>query len=247
MSVFDNADDKTTVPADETIESYVEKLVAEKGETWKDPEVIAKGKYESDRFISDLQRQIAELQKDMEESSKVDELMQMVKDLKAEKPIDGEKSLEKTHDETSPELDAEKLKALIESHVSERETQTTRQKNLAEADKVLMEKYGESAGRTLSARAAELGMTVDELKEQAARNPKAFFRLIGIDAPSAKDSTLVGTTKRSEAGVISDAGKRNFAYYQNLRRENKSKYHSVAVQSQMFKDKEAMGPAFFGN
>jgi len=236
MSAFDTKPEGTT--PEENIDDPFTHLVGE-DKKFKTPQDLAKGKIESDRFIVDLQRQIAELQEDISSSAKVDELLKLVRDQKA--PV-----AEKTApDPTDPVLDADKLKALIESHVNEREVLTTRQKNLAEADKILEANYGQGAATVLHSRASELGMSVDELKEIASRNPKAFAKLIGSDAK--EGSTLLGKTQRSEAGTISNAGKHDFTYYNELRRKNKALYHSVDVQAQMFKDRMSMGPAFFGN
>ena len=46
-------------------ESYLQKLVEAKGENWKDPEVLAKGKLEADGYIKTLEEQLAQMREDL--------------------------------------------------------------------------------------------------------------------------------------------------------------------------------------
>jgi hypothetical protein len=70
MSVFDQTTGQETgnapAPAEATptTESFVAKLVQERGEQWSDPEAIAKGKIEADQHIKNLETQLAEMRKD---------------------------------------------------------------------------------------------------------------------------------------------------------------------------------------
>lgn len=244
MSAFDTS---TPAPTGEDItENFLEHLVGD-GKKFADPEALAKGKYEADKFVEDLKRRNAELQEDIDKSAKIDEMMELIrtqnKTVKEPevKPVD-------PSDTSSDHMTPEELKALIASHVDERETQATAAKNLAEADKALVSKFGDAAGSVLTTKAAELGMSVDQMKEVASNNPKAFFRLVGMDVTTTPSSSLVGGSQRSEAASTKSGDARDWAYYQNLRRKAKTKYHSVAVQNQMMEDLEAQGAeAFYGN
>ena len=92
-------------------------------------------------------------------------------------------------------------------------------------------------------------MTVDEMKELASRNTKAFFRLMGMDGDSRsrETSSLLGGGQRSEGAQTKGAETRNFAYYQKLRKENKGQYYNPKIQMQYMKDAEDMGEAFYSN
>jgi hypothetical protein len=46
-------------------DSYLQKLVETKGENWKDPEVLAKGKLEADGYIKNLEAQLEEMREDL--------------------------------------------------------------------------------------------------------------------------------------------------------------------------------------
>jgi hypothetical protein len=245
MSAFDtNAG--TPAPEDVITDNFLENLVGE-GKKFTDPEALAKGKYEADKFVEDLKRQNAELREDMEKAAKLDELMELVKNQNVKPTEQAQTPVVDPSDTSSDQMTEETLKALIENHVSERDQQTTKAHNLAEADKVLTQKYGDSANAVLKARASELNMSVDEMKELASKNPKAFLRLVGTDEKTVSSGNLVGGSQRSESGTISNADVRNFAYYNKLRKENKKLYYSPKVQQQLMKDAESMKEAFYGN
>ena len=46
-------------------ESFLDKLVQAKGENWKDPEVLAKGKLEADGYIKNLEDQLSQMREDL--------------------------------------------------------------------------------------------------------------------------------------------------------------------------------------
>ena len=101
----------------------------------------------------------------------------------------------------------------------------------------------------LNDRAAGLGMTVEDLKAVASENPKAFFRLMGMDGSNqATDSgTLLGGAQRSGGGELKGANTRDFAFYKEMRKKNKAAYYMPKVQMQMMQDAESMGEAFYSN
>ena len=244
MSAFDtNAG--TTSTTETRPENYLEHLVGD-GKKFNDQEALAKGKFESDLHVSNLERQIAELRVDVDQSTKITELMDMVRKQNEQPPVDPPI---KSPDDTSPDqMTKEELRELITTHISERDTQALEVSNLAEADRVLQDKFGDSAGRVLIERASSLSMSVDELKSLAGRNPKAFVRLMGMDQSRNEGGSVIGGGQRSEGAPPKGVNTRNFAYYQNLRRKDKAKYHAPAMQQEMMNDRTAMGEeAFYSN
>jgi len=220
---------------------------------FKDQEALARGKWESDEFISDLQRQNQELREDLEKASKLDELLQEVRSQRKatdtseggnEGRDDGEGS-----NNTSSGLTEEQLTALIESTLSQREVENRANKNLQEVNDYLSEQFGSKAGEFLKSKVSEVGLSVDRMKELAAENPKAFYRLVGLDGQKTNQSIEVGGNRQNSEGrpTPNATQKRDFAYYQQLRKENKGRYYSPEIQMQLFKDRKEMGDdAFYG-
>lgn len=247
MSAFNEGNKPPNNP-DPITEDFLGNLVGE-GKKFTDAESLAKGKYEADLHVSNLERQIAELREDIDQGAKITELMEMVREQHKSPPEDPNKSPVVPGDTSSGQMTEEELKALIATHVSERDRQSLEAKNLLEADKALMEKFGDSAGHILNDRAVGLNMTVEEMKILAGKNPKAFFRLIGMDGDNriSQTSTLLGGSQRSEGVQIKGADTRDSAYYKKLRKENKAAYYLPKVQMQMMKDAESLGKAFYSN
>ncbi len=229
-------------------EDFLGNLVGD-GKKFTDAESLAKGKYEADVHVSNLERQIVELREDIDQGAKLTELMELVREQNKPAPKDPDKSPVVPSGTSSGQMTEEELKALITTHVSERDKQSLEARNLVEADKALSTKFGDGAGRVLNDRAVGLGMTVDELKAVASKNPKAFFRLVGMDGGNqvTDTGTLLGGTQRSEGVQIKGADTRDAAYYNDLRKKNKAAYYMPKVQMQMMKDAESMGEAFYSN
>ena len=245
MSAFDKDAANKPGATDPITEDFLGHLVGE-GKKFSDQESLAKGKYESDLHVSNLERQITELREDIDQGVKITELMELVREQNKPAPKDPDKSPVVPSDTSSGQMTEEELKALIATHVSERDKQSLEARNLVEVDVALADRFGDSAGRILYDRAADLSMAVDEMKLLASKNTKAFFRLMGMDGDnrSSQTSTLLGGTQRSEGVQIKGADTRNSAYYAQMRKENKAAYYMPKVQMQMMKDAEAMGAAF---
>jgi len=242
MSAFDK---DAPNPGEVITENFLDHLVGE-GKKFTDPEAMAKGKYESDRHVSNLEKQLAELKEDLDKATQMDEMMELIRN--QQKPVEPEPDNVDPGQTGPDQMTPEALKAIVENHVSERDRQRTEASNIAEADKVLKEKFGDSAGTIVNTRAGELGMSVDAMKEMASKNPKAFLRLVGVDTvKGTPPGNLLGDSQRSEGGQINNASTRNSAYYSKLRKESKGKYYQPQIQAQMMKDREEMGKAFYGN
>lgn len=234
---------------EQTTESYVERLVKEKGESWSDPEVIAKGKIESDKFIEDLKRQISEMREDLNKESKIEELLELARQQKATPHSSnvgagGEESRESSS--TSSTLTEEQLKALVESQLTQREKSMQTERNLKQVEDRLSEAYGSKAHEMVSKAAKDLNMSVEELRGVAANNPAAFFKMTGVDTKPHNQSTVFGGSRSSETESKKFSGeRRNFAYYQDMRKKNRGQYYTAEVQHRMFLDAQEQGTAFY--
>lgn len=247
MSAFDESNNVSK--SEETIESYVKKLVEQKGDNWKDPEVIAKGKWESDRFIESLRAENEKLKESLEKNSKVDELIELVRAQTKGDSTNSQREHEATggvedRDTTRPDLTDDAIKSLVEERLKSFESEKTREQNIQQVDQTLSSKYGESAARIVREKANEIGMSVDELKEMAATKPKAFLKLMDEGTTPTPVGILGNDRVRSEAVKRNTPG-RNFAYYQEIRRKNRSLYNQPETQKQMVADRMAMGDKFY--
>lgn len=246
MSAFEKGNENPG--AEEVItEEFLESLVGD-GKKFVDPEALAKGKYEADNYIKGLEKQLSELRSDIESSSKIDELMELVRNQNKEPEGANKNSGNPDPDNTSPgQMSEQELKALIEDHVTERDKQTSLSRSLLEAEKFLEDRFGVNAYTVINDRAKALDMSVEDLKALASTNLKAFYRLIGTDTKQNQESTTLLGGKSTERGDFKGAEVRNSAFYKELRKKDKKAYYHPKVQMQLMKDAEALGEAFYIN
>lgn len=254
MSIFNagqTTDQTTTQATDQqtpTQSSFLQKLVEAKGEQWKDPEVLAKGKLEADNYISELERQLEELRQDTGKQDFAKQLLEEIQK-KATAPNTVTESLPnndnvgtKSEGTPQPNVSEEDLKSLVEKTLVEREAKATVEQNLATVEKELEAKFGTEASSVVAKKAQELGMSLKRMEEIASESPTAFFALIGEKRQVI--NPLGNGTIRTEGANFSQTNERNWAYYQKLRRENKSLYFTPKIQQQLMEDKRRLGDKF---
>lgn len=242
--VTSDANSETTPNTSEP--SYVERIVAERGDVWSDPEVIAKGKIEADTHIKSLEAQLADLREDL---SKQDYAAQLLKQLQ-DKAVDSTSANPAGDTEDSGTVDPltsddnieEKLASLVEKTLTDREVKATVKQNIDLVDNTLTEKYGAEANDIVAKKVKELGLTMSRMEELAAESPTAFMALLGEPAPTRVNLTQGDV--QSEAVGQQSGGARDWKYYQDLRRNNRSLYYNPKTQQQMMEDKQRLGNKF---
>lgn len=227
----------------QTQEDWLAKIVEVKGEAFKDPQVLAKSKLESDNYIKTLETQLTDLRTELskEEASKklLAELQSRRQDPNANSvPKQGETN----PSDTKPELSEDVIQRLLDEALSKRETTQTAQQNAKMVQDQLTQKYGTEAKAHVENKAKELGMSFDRLSALAAESPTAFMTLIGEPKPEYKPP--VSGTINTAAGNYSNPTERDWNYYQNLRRTNKQLYFNPKTQQQMMQDKMRLGDRF---
>lgn len=229
-------------------EDWLAKVISEKGEQWSDPNTLAKGYVNAQEYIKQLEQQATELREDL---GKMDYAEQLLKKLQEgqSRPSAGESqaanaSGTNAQEPTAP--NASELKDLIEQTLTEREQANTAAQNLQETDSKLQSLYGTEAEKVMEQKIAELGMSKDRLRSLAAESPTAFFKLIGEEVKKESNPVTQGTVN-TNAGSFSQSSKRDFQYYQNLRRQDSRTYYSPKVQNQMLQDRLELGDSFYNN
>lgn len=256
MSVFTEGSEteQTTQPEQQITEtappqeSFVTKLVEAKGENWKDPEVLAKGKLEADNYISELERQLAQMREDMSKQDYAKSLLDQLQDKAADTTTaktampNNDNTGGTSDGNTHPNLSEDDLKSLVEQTLTAREQETTVKQNLALVDQELEKSYGTEAKAKVQEKAAELGISLQRMENIAAESPKAFFNLIG--EPKKSFQPMVQGSVRTEGVNMQASTDRNWDYYQKLRRENRNLYYTPKIQRQLMEDKTRLGSKF---
>ena len=227
----------------QTQEDWLAKIVEVKGEAFKDPQVLAKSKLESDNYIKQLESQLTDLRTEL---SKEEAAKKLLAELQSRRQDPNANSVPKQGEtnpsDTKPVLSEDEIQRLVEEALSKRETTQTAQQNAKMVQDQLTQKYGTEAKAHVENKARELGMSFERLSNLAAESPTAFMSLIG--EPKSEYKPPVSGTINTAAGNFNNPAEKNWAYYQNLRKTNKQLYFDPKTQQQMMQDKMRLGDRF---
>jgi hypothetical protein len=254
MSAFETTPAVTTpantepvVQTTPTTESFVNKLVETKGANFSDPEVIAKSKLEADAYIATLEEQTKELREDLgkQDYAKklLDQLQTKATDIAPVKTGESNTNNGNTNtDGVTKPLESGDIESLIKKALADKDVQSRTESNLSAVDAKLTELYGTEAKATIDKKGSELGLSVERLQAMAAESPKAFFALIGEEAPKMSNPVTQSTVNTSSAYTVTS--ERDANYYRKMRKDNPSEYYSPRVQQQQVDDLTRLGDKF---
>lgn len=237
------AETTTETQVTQTNDSFVAQLVGE-GKKFKDMEALAKGKLEADRHIGEITKTLDELRAELAKQDYAKTLLEQMSkgsDAGTEQPTPITTSPSNTENTTQSASDIE---SLVEKVITAKEKNRTVSQNLGVVSEEMEKKFGDKAGQILKNKSAELGMSLDRLKEIAAESPTAFFQLIGVTAQKPTMAAVPQSSVRSE-GFNPNSQDRDFDYYQKLRKENRSLYYSPKIQNMMLQDRDRLGSRFY--
>ena len=247
MSIFDQTTGQQTnqAPAPQTNDDWLAKVVEVKGESFKDIQTLAKSKLESDNYIKSLEDQLKELREELSKEAHAKKLLDQLQN-KAPTSTNGNPATPNISgtdpSETKPVVSEEFLKALVDKTLTEREQVSTAKQNAQLVAQQLAQKYGTEAKAVVEKKAQSLGMSLSRLEELAQESPNAFFTLIG--EPQQATRPIVQGSINTQSVSMQAPTNRDWQYYQNLRRTNKSLYYDPKTQQQMFQDKMRLGDKF---
>ena len=221
--------------------TFSELLVGE-GRKFQDTEALAKGKYESDQFVDQLQSENKGLREELDRrvtaEDTVDKLLQ-------------ERSTQQQEGVTtpSPQMSEQDITELVKQTIVTTRTAETEQNNISEADKAMEDRFGDKRAEWLSTKAAELGVGISFLQSIAAASPRLFLTTVGLDkAPEGQGSVQAGSinTEALNVNPISVGAKQGtFKWYEEQRKADPRKFWDPKTQQQLMKDATDKGEAFY--
>jgi len=238
-----------TTPAEQNTQQteagYIEQLVGE-GKKFKSVEELAKGKLEADRHISEITQTLSELREEVAKQDYAKDLLAKLQDKGADSNTANSASENNAGNSANGNTtqNASDIETLVEQAILKKEQSRSVEHNIAKANEAIVAQYGEKAAEVVKAKAQELGISVERLKEIAAESPTAFLQLVGGTVKKADTSVLPKSSVRSES-FNSTTSDRTFQYYQNMRRENKSLYYSPKIQRTLMEDRQRLGDKFY--
>ena len=249
MSIFDGATTPQATPPATQTESFVEKLVATKGDSFRDPEAMAKSLLNADTHIKKLEAENSVFHEKTIQEDFGSKLLEELR--KSQPPVSGDPAATPGENITdgvqavTPASNPEDIKKLVDEAIANREHTRTKEQNIAETDKVMRQRFGDQAVAEVSKRAQELNVSLEYLADVAAKSPTAFLRMIG-EAPMAQTNSTVQNSVNT-ANLSQNSGKRNWAHYKEMMKSDPKRYRSRAIQDQVEKDLAEQGESFWSN
>ena len=147
--------------------------------------------------------------------------------------------------EDEPNLE-DRIRETIEA--TNRENKLAR--NIDDVSQRLTDIYGDpkKANEAISAKAQELGVSLQFLMDTAAQSPKAFYAQLGLqDAPRQAPAPRgnVNPAALNTLNPSQQAAAGTYQYYEQLRKDNPRLYNSPKIQLQMHKEAMEKGESFF--
>jgi len=217
---------------------------------WKDKplEELLKAKVESDLYIKTLEKQKDELRDDYlkqrEEllaKAKFEELIDRYEKAPRETPVANTPANEESH-----KYDPKAIEDLIENKIKQTKVVERETENFRKVQDKLKERYGDNYTTILKEQQSTLGLSTDDVNALAKKSPEAFFRIMDLNKQSEGSfQTPPRSGQRNDNFAPKGQTKRDYNYYQELKKANPKLYLDKQIAVQMHNDVISMGEAAF--
>lgn len=227
-------------------ESYLSKLVGE-GKKFATVEDLARGKWESDAFIPQLQKENEGMRNELQTRMTLEEFWEKTQSQQKRTNDDGNdnRSQDRQGDQAANAPKPEDIMDLVRKTLQEETSKSQVTKNVEMVREELIRQWGPNFAERLNIRAKELGSTPEFLGSMAESQPKAFLALmLGNTKNTDSGNTYVPPRSSVNLPMGNTSGK-NYAHYEKLRKNNPSEYWKPHVQNEMVKLAKEMGEAFY--
>lgn len=206
-----------------------------------DLDKLAAAKIESDNFIAQIQRENAELRKEVSSKATIDEIMTQIRSIGNQPPV----SQQQPQAPQSPGTGPEELETVVSTLLARRQAEEKARVNREIVEQKVLEKWGADAQLNLNKKAKELNVSLDYLQRIAVENPSVFFTLTGLNTVQAPAPVSPAPRSSNQPPAPTGAERRTESYYQRLKATNPTEYFKKSTQTQYYKDAMALGNEFF--
>ena len=238
---------------------YTAELVGE-GKKFNSVKDLARAKLESDLFIAQQQREAAELREELQRRKTVEEALATLQN--TNNSSNSQESFNQPNGNSAADsvaLNEEQMKQLIRESVATtietERTATLAQRNVDLVKQTLESAWGKEFPLKLKQTAADMGVSEDFIMNMAKSQPKVLFKLVGVQE---------GTQRAPEQSLFNPSGvgintaalasnrrsipeQESYSYWQKVRKEDPSLYHSPKAAMARFEAAKKHGEAFYAN
>lgn len=215
---------------------------------WKDKpaEELLKAKIEADLHIKTLEREKSEMY-DMYKSQR-EELLAKAKfeeyiDQLRAPPVTPVTDTIVKSEQPKP-FDPTEIENLFDRKLSAYEAQKRESENFGKVQSKLRERFGDNYATALKDQADSLGLTSEAVNNLIKQSPEAFFRMLGLNDNNRSDFQAPPRNNKRNDSFAPSVVKRDWNYYQNLKKTNPMIYLDPKISAQMERDAQELGSAF---
>ena len=218
-------------------QTYIDYVVTKYGTENPDPE-LAKAIFHKDQHIEQIHREQAGLRQELNSRMKMEEFLDRINNFQqhddSNDTLPADRELVQgtsVSGQTTQPLSTEDVQRIIE----QRDAANRRNRNLLDVTETLKDKLGPNYPEKVRQTIRQLGMDEQQANAIAADNPKAFYRLLGLDqSPRETFQSPPRTALNSEGFRPSGSPQRDWNYYENIRKTKPNEYWSPRVQNEIF-------------
>lgn len=232
---------------------YLAELVGE-DKKFKTPADLARAKAQSDAFIKNLERELAETRQKANEAITMKEFLTKLEasKVKGDQEVNNQNTNtnQPTNDETTKTqaLSEEDIVRVLESR-DQLKTQTA---NFNEVKAALRSAWGENHVAVLQAKVAEMGVSQEFLDNLAKTQPKAFLKLMDIESAASSRQEDRQTLAPRNASVNTQSkqekvsqGLKTHKDFAKLRDSDPRAYFTPKIQNLRMAQAQLLGDAFY--
>ena len=216
----------------------LEDLVGD-GKKYRDPNEVAKAYVHADALIEKQKADLAEANarskvlEDLLEARQSGKPPEVVPPVRQEPPA-----------QEPPKVDVD-ISELVRKEMTSASEEKRKTDNINSAAQTLNSHFGSpaKAQEAIRARASELGVGFEWLRNVASDSPAAFYASMGIAPAARSNNTPAYSPEVRLPGRVDNV--RNYTYYENVRKTNPKAYVTPEIRAQMFKDAQELGDKFY--
>lgn len=144
-----------------------------------------------------------------------------------------------------PKIEDKDLSTLVAEELKKSKEQDKFADNVNAVSDKLASFYGNAreAQKAVNTKAQELNVSVEWLMDVAGRSPVAFYNTLGIDQRSFNTPASAGDV--NTAALNRDGNRKNFNYYEEIRKTDPKLYFSAPLRKEMFEQARQQGEKFY--
>mgnify|MGYP006940498301 CR=1 FL=1 len=216
---------------------------------WKDKpqEELLAAKAESDIYINTLTARLDDLRKDyleLRDQQQTGAQLKEFLDRMENRSSEPNTQQITPQSEVQPGIKPEEIQDLVAKEIA-RNNQLSRQtKNFSDMQAKLRETFGDNYEASYKQRLDTLGLSPEFADDLARNHPTVFMKTLELDArPTQQIPNPIRNTQRPTT-FAPQTPKRDWNYYQNLKKENPRLYLDPKIAIQMHEDAMALGDDF---